>query len=436
MVGILRFLVGLATTLAVLAVLLAVVAVAVVLEDAPSVQDYHPPTAEDVRSAREFVKGIRAASNATGQDALFQIEAAKVAGTLRLGARFIEDLRATLTIRDGKVHSEISAPVPLLPSKWLNIEATIPEYQNGFAFEQIRLGGREFPPVLAVRLGRVGANVILGDRAGDQILNSAPSMKVSGENIIFELDLDDEVRGDVIQRFFGTMRGADMPSTQEINEYYVLVREAMDRGDLPVEGSYLPYLKFVLQAVLRRSTDTTIADQYTAGLFALAKACGAKDFSLIVGRLAGYRAEGSDDWTAVCDEVTFNGRIDSRRHFTTAAAIQSASNRGFAISIGEFKELYDTISGAGGFDFTDLAANNSGIRMSDYLMTLPIEAWPAALGRMKEEGDVIVSFKDIPGILTGDEFKAQFGNVDSPRYFEMLDQIERKIDSLAVYNGN
>ena len=58
-------------------------------------------------------------------------------------------------------------------------------------------------------------------------------------------------------------------------------------------------------------------------------------------------------------------RHDSRLHFITAAALKAASNRGFAVGVGEFKELYDSLSGDNGFDFTDLAANNSGIRLSD-----------------------------------------------------------------------
>ena len=224
-----------------------------------------------------------------------------------------------------------------------------------------------------------------------------------------------------------------MPSPAEIDRYYVLIRAAMERGELPQEGSFLPYLRFALQAAMEGATQESLQNDYTAAIFGLTKACGARDFTLVVGRLAGDDLRTFGDWQTSCQAVTFNGRVDSRRHFVTAAAVEAASNRGFAISVGEFKELYDSISGAGGFDFTDIAANNSGIRMSDYLMALPLQAWPDALARIAQESDVIVRFEGIPQIMPEAEFRARYRDVNSPEYFDELGRIEAKIDGLGLY---
>ena len=129
---------------------------------------------------------------------------------------------------------------------------------------------------------------------------------------------------------------------------------------------------------------------------------------------------------------TLNGRIDSRRHFTTAAALQAASNRGFSVSVGEFKELFDTLK-AGGFDFTDLAANNSGIRMSDKIMNSDPETWPKLISRIKREDDIIVSFDTIPQIMSGKEFKSTYGTVESPQYTAMVQKIEDLISELPFH---
>jgi hypothetical protein len=138
-------------------------------------------------------------------------------------------------------------------------------------------------------------------------------------------------------------------------------------------------------------------------------------------------------WQKDCTEITLANRIDSKRHFITAAAIRAASNRGVSIPIGEFKELYDTISGAGGFDFTDIAANNSGIRMSDLMMSQDIEQWHEILARIKSEDDLIISFDGIPGLMPEQEFKARYGDVESVRYMEVFNLIERRIDQLALH---
>ena len=102
------------------------------------------------------------------------------------------------------------------------------------------------------------------------------------------------------------------------------------------------------------------------------------------------------------------------------------------MSIGEFKELYDTVK-SGGFDFTDFAANNSGIRMSNRMMSAPSADWPGLMARLRTEEGVIVAFEDIPQIMSEDAFEQTFGDVDSPQYHAMITSIEAKIDALALH---
>ncbi|CUH45867.1 hypothetical protein [Ruegeria atlantica] len=189
-----------------------------------------------------------------------------------------------------------------------------------------------------------------------------------------------------------------MPDSSDIDRYYLKIRETMERGDLPVSGSYLPYLVYTLEAAHDGSQSEGVANAYTSAIFALTLICGAKDFTLIVGGMVGSEFAEDRDWESDCDDLTLNGRIDSRRHFTTAAALQAASNRGFAVSVGEFKELYDTIK-SGGFDFTDLAANNSGIRMSNKFMSTPAPNWAELIRSIRSENDVIIRFEGIPQIM-------------------------------------
>lgn len=206
----------------------------------------------------------------------------------------------------------------------------------------------------------------------------------------------------------------------------------MDAGALPRDGSYLPYLLFTLDAALAGSKTEGIANAYTSAITALALVCGAGDFTLVVGGMVGSAFAEDRDWKTNCGALTLNDRIDSRRHFTTAAAIQAASNRGFAVSVGEFKELYDTVK-SGGFDFTDIAANNSGIRLSNRMMSAPAADWPALIYLIQQEGDVIVAFDGIPQIMSAEAFEQQYQDVESPAYAAMLSTIETKIDALALH---
>lgn len=407
------------------------------LQDAPILEVSAPPAPNDVAEARRLLHDVRAASGVgpdEGGD--LQTTISQLNSAIRLGARFVNGFRGRVTVEAGEVLGEASLPVRWWSGpKWLNISGRVPEFTGQLAFDQLTVGATDVPGPLAIATARIGANLFLGNGFGDKVLEAVKSMMITGEVVTFSITLDEVGKNGVMRSAFGSLRGAQMPTPEEIETYHLLIRSAMEEHRLKQTGSFMPYIRFSLEAAWARSTPETLPNAYTAAIFGLAKACGARDFAMIVGRLAFDMDEEPRAWTASCEEVTFNDRIDSRRHFVTAAALQAASNTGVAVSIGEFKELYDSISGAGGFDFTDMAANLSGIRMSNVLMATPKAAWPGMLARLQAENDVIVPFEGIPTIMTEEVFKARFSNVDSEEYKAMLALIETKIDALNLYRS-
>ena len=406
----------------------------VLTQPAPALPDMPPPTAEDVAQVREVVHQIRAASEGRAPDRTVRMQVSDIGAGVRLGARFLPGLRAEARIVDGAVEGRAAIPVPWIGGpRWLNLAATVPPFEGRIAPSHLSVGPLSLPPATTVEAARLLANLGLGQNAGDTILNSAEAMRIEGDRLVFTLRLSVEGRGEVAQGVFSALRGSAMPAPERIEAAYMRIREALDDGRLPDEGSFLPHLRFALDLAQQEATDDTLADSYTAAIFGLARACGAVNFRLLMGRFAGTTEEDATRWRTGCDRVTFAGRVDSKRHFVVAAAIKAASNRGFAVSIGEFKELHDTMKGGSGFDFTDLAANNSGIRLSDLMMATPLAGWPAILARIEDEGDVLAGFDGLPPRMSEAEFAARFESVNSPAYAAMLDLIEERIDRLAVH---
>ena len=416
--------------------LLAIAAfLALFVEAAPLVPPQPAPSPEDVLATREFVHKVRAASNSNiSNQPTVSLTIEEANSVIRFGARFLKGSRAIARIEGGKAVGEASVPLPWpLAGRWLNGSAVVAPFEPELNLEDIRVGRLSLPPEATIEVGRVAANFILGAERGDKLLRSSSAMRIEGDELIFTLQLDRVGRGSIMRGVFGALRGGGMPEAEEVDRYYAMIRQAIEEGSLNEQGSFLPYLKFALNAALDVGRGGDLPNEYTAAIFGLTKACGAREFTLIVGRLAGANVDDFGQWRRKCDAVTFNDRIDSRRHFITAAAIRAASNRGVAVSVGEYKELLDTISGAGGFDFTDIAANNSGIRMSDLPMASPAEDWPGLLARIEQENDVIVPFDGIPGRMSEEEFEARFIDVESVPYLEMLDRIEAKIDLVALH---
>lgn len=419
-------------------VALAVVAgIALVLEETPAVDAAAPPAPEDVVAARQFVRDVRTAASDSGQASEALVATTEqLNSVIRLTGRFADGFRGRIALDTHAVMGRASLPLPWWGGeKWLNLTGEVPAFDGAFRLSRVTVGPYEVPPDLALFVMRTGANLVIGNQFGDRVLQSASAMRIDGDTLRFDLGLDRVGQNGVMRDAFGSIRGQTMPSPDEIETYHLLIREAMEEGTLPASGSFAIYLSFALETALARSTELTLANEYTAAVFGLAKACGALDFAMIVGRLAFDATDDTREWRSSCEQITLNGRIDSRRHFITSAALQAASNRGVSVSLGEFKELYDAVSGAGGFDFTDMAANLSGVRLSNVLMSLPRDAWPARLSLLETESDVIVSFDGIPHLMSGEEFAARYDDIESAAYKAMLSQIEARIDRLGLYRG-
>ena len=403
------------------------------LDDRPTLSEAGAPLPEDVRAAQNLVREVGLISVGRGaEDNAVVLSADESNGILRLVCRVIPGLRARSEVTGGQVILQAAFPLQLPGGvKWLNIEARAPEFEGRAVLGHLAVGGLSLPPDLFVATGRIGANLLLGNSAGDTILASAARLKIIDRQMHFTLRIDEDRKRGAMVGFFGVLRGGGMPSAEEIDHYYVEIRQAIDAGLLPQEGSFLPYLRFVVDRVIDTSEEQTFASQYTAAIFGLTRACGLENLPMIAR--AGTGQDSTGNWSGSCHRVTLNGRTDTRLHFLVAAAIQAASNRGLSVSLGEFKELSDLLSAKNGFDFTDIAANNSGIRFSNRLMTTPFAELAGVLERMQIEHDVIVHFDPLPELLPREEFERQFVNINSPQYQNTLASIEEQIDDLAIH---
>lgn len=414
-------------------VLAALLALAVT-DPEPALPPLAAPTAADVATTRDLVNAVRRVTDGAVPDREVRIPVTAIGSAVRLGARFLPGLRAEARIGPAGVEAAAAVPVPLPGgARWLNLGATIPPFAEGFRASALRLGPVDLPPGPSVGLARWLANLLLGRNAGDTILQSAEAMRIEDQTLVFRLRLSPEGGSAVAQGLFATLRGADMPAPGEIEQSYAAIRRAMDAGALPSEGSLLPHLRFALDLARAGATEDSRADAYTVAIFGLAKACGGSGFSQVVGRIAGSTGWDEDRWTTTCDRITLGGRGDLKQHFVVAAAIKAASNRGFAISVGEFKELADSAAGGSGFDFTDIAANNAGIRLSDRLMAAPLADWPDLVARITDEAAVLPDLAGLPGRMTEAEFAERFGSVESPAYADAMAGIEARIDALPLH---
>ncbi|NJK89107.1 MAG: hypothetical protein HC923_06675 [Myxococcales bacterium] len=194
-----------------------------------------------------------------------------------------------------------------------------------------------------------------------------------------------------------------------------------------------PPLHSRLQLLLQRAIATTAGPEdqrrtAEAAMFALAIACGHLRFQEIV-------SDGivkSDDVNFGCEEATLAGRDDWRKHFALSAGLQAAGDGPSAFAIGELKELLDA-EGGSGFSFDDLAADRAGIRFSQAVLQGDPADWAGFILRLESDAAIFPSVQELPTGLTEEEFLRDIRDVNSPRYKELIEVIDRRLDELPFF---
>jgi hypothetical protein len=407
---------------------------ALAVERAPRAPVGAPPTPEDVAGARDLLREFRRITEAPGTAESLSITADEIDGLFRLAARTRPGLGGQARIEGDALVVDLSMPMPLVPDLgWLNLTAVLPAFEARAQVSQVQLGRLSLPPgpTQAAALHLIDA--VFGEPLGTGLVARLPWMDVTGDAVVLGIAMDASDRRAMARRTLEAIHGEAMPTLDEIGAHVEALRTARAEGRLAV-GAPLPEyyaLMLDLAAERARARPDDPGRELVAGFLAIGHVCGTTALVGLIGPRAGEALTELPDPAGMCRRTTLSGRPDLRQHFVTAAAIKAVSSRSVALSAGEAKELYDLFRT--GFDFTDIAANNSGIRFAERMVAASPRDWPALARRVASEGDVMIPLDGLPGAMNRAEFEARFGEVDSPAYLQVIEQIEARIDALPFH---
>ena len=129
--------------------------------------------------------------------------------------------------------------------------------------------------------------------------------------------------------------------------------------------------------------------------------------------------------------ITLAGRHDLAQHFVISAALAAWAGEPIADAIGMYKELEDARHGSG-FSFVDLAADRAGTRFGETLIANPAQLF-AAVKNDLVDASLLPAVADLPESLHDAEFSRRFGNHQSAAFQAMQQEIERRLDTLSLY---
>jgi hypothetical protein len=218
---------------------------------------------------------------------------------------------------------------------------------------------------------------------------------------------------------------ASQEDVARLREYHTLLARRMN--DLVTDTSVTALVRTTMGLAFLRSTGGAGPEENRAALAAIMFYVNRWPIEAVVPE--------ARSWPRIPQRTfALRGRTDLAQHFITSAAIAAAAGVPLADWAGLYKELSDARGGSG-FSFSDLAADRAG-RAFGHLATRDHDSarrLQALAGERLAEDDVMPSVAGLADNLSEAEFTRRFGGVSSPKYNEVVAEIDARIAALPLY---
>ena len=213
--------------------------------------------------------------------------------------------------------------------------------------------------------------------------------------------------------------------TARVRAYNDGIVEAVKR--LPQRVSLVALIEPLMALAETRSAGGKATDENRAAILALAVYVNGRKLAVLIPESRTWpRPEGR--------ALTLHSRGDLAQHFTMSAAIGATAGAPIADLIGLAKELDDARRGSG-FSFADLAADRAGTTFG----LRATETEPKARGLQAKietgfaESQMMPEVTGLPENMSEVDFTQRYRGIRSPEYTRMLDEIERRIAALPIF---
>ncbi|GAA0361355.1 hypothetical protein GCM10009092_27100 [Bowmanella denitrificans] len=299
---------------------------------------------------------------------------------------------------------------------------------NGIQLGDIRVGGLSFSGDTVKCLALWLLDWKLGDELASDFLQRIEQVQLSEQQVLVRIAAFNDLYAKLKALPKSALSAQDELKRQRV-QFYLSQLDSMALP--PADISLGPLIGHVFEhAKQRAQAGANAYEENEAALMALAIFAGTYRFAHFVGDL--NNAQGKIPVART--HTTLAGRRDLSLHFLYSAAIKLLSEQGVSMAIGEFKELMDRSKKDSGFSFVDLTADMTGIRFAE-LATHPYTAV-----RLQEAvaglGNEALFFPDVSGLPEGldkQAFTERYQQVDSQAYKAEIQEIHRRIGSLALY---
>lgn len=347
--------------------------------------------------------------------------------------RALPSIKAEFDFDDTKAVARFSYQLPnWLFGQYINLTATILPGE-GLNLETVRVGSLTFPGHWALGLTEYAANIYTNSEIASVAISQIETIKMDSRNIQIALFPMDSFLNEAKKVETGGDKKEAASRNIRIAHYIRLL-----------DGMYIPpatgkqaspslshYIYGLMEEAKMRSTaqGASATQENEAAILALAAFAGHRQFANFVGDFS----FSFDTIPQVDQRPSLFNREDLSLHFIFSAAIKLLSEQGISIAVGEFKELMDRRRGGSGYSFVDLAADMAGAHFAAMAMDPNYaQRLQAVLANVADES---LFFPNVEGLEEGmnkTQFQRKYGEVDSPKYLDVVADIENRLAGLPI----
>ena len=408
------------------AVSLPVVLVVAGLQPEPLVPLRGTQTPGDVARAKALIEKYDPRGQRPGELRSIEVPERDLGFVLDYAVGRLAPAGADVDLRRGGATVALTVQVPDNPlGRFFNLRLDLSQVPGGMELDGLRVGALDLPAVAARALGWLAREVLQRDATVRAVLASINGYRLTEDRMLLVYQWQPELVARVKSTGRTLLIGeADRERLLAYSARVAAVtRKGLLSGKLPLAELMQPVFA---QAQERTGGKGDAAGENRAAIIALMLYAQGVDVLRFLDEPADAR------YRARARTLTLQGRTDLAQHFLISAGIAAAGGSRLADAVGLFKELDDSRSGSG-FSFTDLAADRAGVRFAESATGPKAAKVQGLLADNADESVFAPRVRDLPEFMPEAEFVKRFGGVDTPRYREVAEEIERRIAALEIH---
>jgi hypothetical protein len=377
----------------------------------PSVQAGARPTARDVAAARDVWHQLKPAQ-VTGATTQVRVDNGAMRGLAALASDATGIARFEGQVARGVLSGRASVSLPA--GLWINVSASATGRHNGFPAYRLKIGRVTFPSLVSRWVAELGRWMLRLKGANIPPLDT----------IVRQVSVDrQEVRAVLaLPKSSGVVGGLIAARAKALNDPLVSAiycRIAAAQRAAPVAD-----LSQIVGKIFREAPAGAPEEYSRAAFVALS--------FLVVGEQAEALAPNAAELTRKCPRggaaLSLQHREDLAKHWTFSAALMSVLGEDATASLGEWKELRDSLPNGSGFSFVDLAADRSGMRIAVRALDPGTAAETVNTLRRATDADLLPeALLQEPEGLSEATFVNRFGSLDQERYRRAVVSIDQTL---------